>query len=400
MEPIKLLATSGIKGPSIDVLDAGGLFERGGQLLSGRKHREAIAVYDKLLKHFASSRFVSPALYNAGLAHEWLGQFGKAAERYQELIRRFGAKEAIDAAFRLGGCYAELRNWPASAEVFGTLLKRKDLSASDRIECFARKGLAHFRLGDYRSTRSTLQAAVEFHKSVEVVERLDTDFFLAMARYYQAAIPHVEFRNIKVEAGKAMARSLDEKARLLILSQAGYIQAINVRNPYWATAAGFQVGSLYREFYTILMTTLPDFAKQAAKNAKHAKVPLKDAQKQLVQVYLEEVHKAVKPLLSKAIRVFEKNVLMAETVGVRSNWVDKSRGQINELKHLLSLPPAQAAKLVSKSGAMPEDQPGAREPKDLDKAKEKDPGSPDKAPARPSDKPSEQDDDEPGRVIL
>jgi tetratricopeptide (TPR) repeat protein len=399
MEPIKLLVTPGtLAGRSIDVLDVGGLFERGGQLLSAKKYVQSLAAYDKLLKHFPASRYASPSLYNAGLAHEWLGQFSKAAGRYRELIRRFGAsKEAIDAAFRLGGCYAELRNWPASAEVFDTLLKRKDLSASDRIECFARKGLASFRLGDYRSARSTLQAAVDFHKSVEVTERLDTDFFLAMARYYQAAVPHVEFRNIKVDAGKTMAQNLDEKARLLLLSQAGYIHAINIRNPFWATAAGFQIGSLYREFYTTLMTVLPDFAKQAAKNAKRARTSVKNAHDQLIRVYLEEVHKAVKPLLSKAMRVFEKNVLMAETVGVRSNWVDKSRAQINELKHLLSLPPAEAAKLVTRAGVLPEDL--KPDPLETDKPAGKDP-----AKARPGSSPSpadsEQGDDEPGRVIL
>jgi TolA-binding protein len=403
MEPIQLLARPGANGPSIEVLDANGLFERGGQLLSAKKYQKAVAVYDKLLRNFPGSRYISPSLYNAGLAHEWLNQFAKAVERYRELMRRFGSsKEAIDAAFRLGGCYAELHNWPASAEAFNALLKRKDLSASDRIECLARKGLAHFRLGDTRSTRSTLQAAIDFHKSVESIERLDTDFFLGMARYYLAAMPHVEFRNLKVES-KDLAKTLDEKARLLILSQAGYIAAINVRNPYWATAAGFQIGSLYREFYTVLMTTLPDFKQQASKTAKLSKVTPKAAEQQLVQVYLEEVHKAVKPLLTKAIRVFEKNVLMGETVGIRSDWVHKSRTQINELKHLLSLPPAQAAKIVTKEQVLPEDQPGTKtddkKPNSTDPNK-KDDGSPDKAPARPTDKPAEQDGDEPGRVIL
>jgi TolA-binding protein len=395
MEPIKLLARPGPHGPSIEVLDANGLFERGGQLLSAKNYRGAVTAYDKLLRNFPGSRYASPALYNAALAHEWLNQFVRAAERYRELMRRFGSsKEAIDAAFRLGGCYAELRNWPASAEAFGALLKRKDLSASDRIESLARKGLAHFRLGDARSARSTLQAAIDFHKSVEAVERLDTDFFLGMARYYLAALPHVEFRNLKVES-KVLARTLDEKARLLILSQASYIAAINVRNPYWATAAGFQIGSLYREFYTVLMTTLPDFKQQASKNAKLSKVTAKEAEQHLVQVYLEEVHKAVKPLLTKAIRVFEKNVLMAETVGVRSDWVNKSRTQINELKHLLSLPPVQAAKVVTTDQSLPEDQPGTKERQQKDDA-----GSPDKTPVRPTDKPAEQDEDEPGRVIL
>jgi tetratricopeptide (TPR) repeat protein len=401
MEPIKLVATGGGENVRVEVLDASGLFEHAGRLLSQKKHKEALAVYDRLLRHFPGSRLVSPALYNAGLAHEWRREFDRAALRYRELQRRFGAtKEAIDAAFRLGGCYAELRNWAASAQVFAELARRKDLSASDRIEALTRRGLALFRMGDARGSRGALREALEFWKSVEAQERLETDFFVAMARYYLAALPHVEFRNAKVDSGAQMGKTLDDKARLLLLAQAGYIETIKAKNPYWATAAGFQIGSLYKEFYTTLLTTLPDFKAQAAKNAKATKLNAKAAEEQLVQVYLEEVHKAVKPLLTKAIRVFEKTVLVAERVGVQSEWVQKSQHQMNELKHLLGLPPKDAVKLVTQDRTLPEDQksPPAPATPAASQPTKKDPGDPDKAPARPGDSPA--DPDEPGRVIL
>ena len=395
MDPIKLQAHRGDPEPRVEVIEPEPLFDHGSKLLSARKNAEAVAAYDKLLKHFPDSRFVSPALYNAGLAHENLKQFDQAAKRYRELLKRFGErKEAIDAAFRLGGCYAELRNWPASVETFAWLLERKDLSISDRIESMARKGLAHFRLGDHRKCRSTLMAAVRFHKSVEAVERLDSDFFLAMIHYYLGALPHVDFRNLKVDTGAAMATTLDDKARLLLLSQAKYIEAIKVKNAYWATAAGFQIGSLYREFYTVLLTRLPDFKKQAKQNAAEAKIPYKEAHKQLVQVYMEEVHKAVKPLLTKAIRVFEKNIVMAQRVGIESNWVGKSRYQVNELKHLMNLKPEEAVKLVKEGEQVPEDQPAQEPPPPPE------PPTLDTAPNRPTDTPPRDQGDEPGKVIL
>jgi tetratricopeptide (TPR) repeat protein len=399
LEPIKLIATGGSQGAvKVEALDANGLFDRAGAALSAKKNQEAIALYDRLLRLFPSSRFVSPALYNAGLAHEWRREFDRAAARYRELIRRFGpSKEAVDASFRLGGCYAELRNWPASAQTFAELLKRKELSASDRIEAYARRGLAYFRLGDARAARTALQEAVAYHKTVEAVERLDTDFFLAMAHYYIAALPHVDFRNVTVNANKELAKSLDDKARLLLLAQAGYIGTIKVKNPYWATAAGFQIGSLYREFYTTLLTAVPDFKEQAAKNAKVAKITVKAAQDQLVQVYLEEVHKAVKPLLGKAIRVFEKTVLVAERVGVSSEWVQKSQHQMNELKHLLSLPPKDAVRLVNKE-TVPEDQKPTLEKPALDPPAPNTPKTQDPKDPGKSSEPGL--DDEPGRVIL
>ena len=396
MDPIKLQAHTDGPEPRVEVLEAEPLFDRGSRSLSARRYDEALADYAKLLKHFPDSRFVSPALYNAGLCHENLKQFDKAADMYRKLVKRFGdQKEAIDASFRLGGCYAELRNWPASAQAFAWLLERSDLSISDRVEAMARKGLAHFRLGDQRMCRSTLMAAVRYHKSVETVERLDSDFFLGMIYYYLGAMPHVDFRNLKLDANTAMAQTLDDKARLLLLSQAKYIDTIKVKNPYWATAAGFQIGSLYREFYTVLMTSVPDFTRKAKENAAKASIPVNEAQKLLVQVYMEEVHKAVKPLLTKAIRVFEKNIVIAQRVGIDSDWVGKSRHQVDELKHLINLPPGEAVKLVGSGKGVPEDQPAtpASEPQPH-------PTDLDRAPARPGDTPPREQGDDPGRVIL
>jgi len=409
MEPIKLQARQADGATKIEVLDAASLFDHGGQLLSAKKYRQALSYYNKLLKHFPGSRYVSSTLYNSGLCHEWLGEFQQAVGRYKELVRiSQGRKEAVDAGFRLGGCYAELRNWPAAAEVFKVFARRKDLSSSDRIEAMARMGLAYFRLGDGQRAKSIFKEAIAFNKSIETVERLDSDFFVAMSNYYLAALPHVAFRKLKVDP-QMMARTLDEKARLLLLSQSGYIRTIKAKNPYWASAAGFQVGSLYREFYTTLLTSLPNFTSQSKKNSRLSGVSQEEAHKQLVQVYMEEVHKAVKPLLSKAIRVFAKNILMAERVGIQSNWVRKSQHQVNELKHLLTIPPQEAIKLVPKEGVIPENQPGVDPPpetpeKDKDKGGDKDvePGekSVDPAPTTPSHTPPGPPPEEPGRAIL
>lgn len=400
LEPIKVIASAG--GKRIEVLDATGLFEAGGRHLSAKQHREALRHYDRLLVHYPKTRFSAPALYNAGLAHEALYEYDKAAARYRALIAAFGkTRDAVDASFRLGGCLAELHRWKESARVFATLSQRKGLSAGDRIEAFARKGLAEFRQHDHDAARKTLVAAVAYARKVDGVERLDNDFFLAMSYYYLAAIPHVHFRLSKVDRGKKMGKTLDAKAKLLLVSQRRYIETIRVKNPYWATAAGFQIGSLYKEFYNTLMTALPDFKKAARKNAKKARISVAKAEKQLVRVYVEELHKKVKPLLKKAIRVFEKNVVMGTRVGIRSQWLAKSRHQIRELKRLLLAKPAEVVRLLPKAQKLPEDEPGARsasKSKPSGGAKAGSPSSPSSAPASKSPKTPAKPT--PGRRVL
>lgn len=359
LEPIKLSAAAG--SGSIEVLDALGLFESGGRYLAAGKNALAIEHYQRILDEFPASRLVSPALYNMGLGYEAIGRFDRAATQYAELVRRFGKNpDAIDAAFRLGACYAELGHWKRSAEVFGRLVTTKNLSASDRIEAYARQGLAHFRLHDHDAAGQTLRAGLRFFAHIDPIERLDDDFFVGMLHYYLAAIPHLRFREVKLRSdGAELAQQLDEKARLLLLAQARYIQTIQTKHPYWATAAGFQIGSLYQEFYTAMMRALPDFQAAAQSNARRANISVDEARRQLAQVYLETLHQRVKPLLQKAIRVFERNALVARRTGVTSVWVERSRRQIADLKCLLVATPEEAVRLLPRVDVLPEDQPVA-----------------------------------------
>lgn len=356
LEPIELMAT-----PNGDVLvsDALSLFDAGGRDLGAKRYGRALSRYDALLGRFPESRLVLPALYNAGLAHEGLRQFNAAAARYLRIVERFGhLHDAIDATFRLGGCYAELANWKRSAEVFGRLAGRKGLGSSERVEAYARQGLALFRQQDYDATRRVLRDGIRLVQSVDAFERLDSDFFAAMLYYYFAAIPHAQFRSAAIRPGSTLAGDMDEKARLLIVAQGRYIETIRVKNPYWATASGFQIGSLYREFYDALMHTLPDFDAAARDNARQAGIAVTAAKQQLVSAYLEQLHERIRPLLHKAMRVFEKNVVVARRIGVEGAWIAKSRRQIRELKDLITATPVEAMRRLPAQTVLPEDVPG------------------------------------------
>src|SRR5262249_34694113 len=114
-------------------------------------------------------------------------------------------------------------------------------------------------------------------------------------------------------------QDLEAKARALLSAQSRYIDAIKVRDSNWATAAGFQVGSLYREFYQPLV---------------EAPVPprLSDEAR---QVYRDQVRRRLRRRLEKAASIHEKNLLMAERGGIRNEWVRRSSEQMEQLQKLL-----------------------------------------------------------------
>ena len=311
MEPIKIEATRDAGGVRIEAFDAAELFEYAGKALSDKRFDDAIAGYQKLLKNFRESSYVRPTFYNLGLAQigkqDWTG----AIESFKTLIDRYPAHaDAKDAAFQLGACFAEQKNWPASAEVFARILDRKDLNADDRIEAIARRGFAQLNLDDLDTAEKTFRSAMVYKQQIDSEERLSTDFYLVFSQYHLGQIYHSQFLKAPLRLPEAqMDKDLDEKARLLLTAQRAYIDTIKFGNAAWASAAGFQVGSLYEELYDAFMNVPvpPELDKEARR------------------VYLEELHKKIRVLLEKSLRWQRENLLMIERLGVATEWADKSK---------------------------------------------------------------------------
>jgi hypothetical protein len=194
------------------------------------------------------------------------------------------------------------------------------LPLSVQVAASARLGEARFERGHYDEAERTLRQLRELYRAHAEEERLDTDYFLAMGAFYLAEIPHAQYRLLPVRLPqKQLESDLEAKARLLLLAQQRYVETIRVRHVEWATAAGFRIGSLYREFYDDLVgAPVPPALQGEAR-----------------EVYQEQLKKKVKTLLYKAVAFHERNVLMAERAGEKNDWVKRSTDQLEELRRLL-----------------------------------------------------------------
>jgi tetratricopeptide (TPR) repeat protein len=321
MEPIEIHATKGAAGIQIESYDAEELFEQAGAALSQSRHDDAVRLYDKLLARFAESSFARPSMYNRGLALRDKKDWPAAVDAFKAMVEKYPTHaDSKDALFQLGACHAELKNWPASGEVFVRLLDRPDLTADDRVEAMARRGFAQFSLGDLDAAEKTFRATLAYKRKIETEERLATDFYLAFSQYHLGEINHQRFRAIALRLPDTqMERDLDQKASLLLLAQRAYIDTIKYGNPAWASAAGFQVGSLYEELYDSFM---------------QAPVP-PNLEAEALSVYRDELHKKIRVLLEKSVRWYRENLLMVERLGVDTDWAAKSKLAYAKLMRLL-----------------------------------------------------------------
>jgi len=346
MDPIKIEATTDAEGTHIEAFDAPELFEHAGKALSDKRFDEAVKGYGKLLKNFPESPYARPSLYNLGLTHIDRKDWPAAADAFKSLIEKYPSHaDAKDSLFQLGACYAEQGNWPASAEVFARVLERSDLNADDRIEAIARRGFAQFNLGDLDVAEKTFRAAMVFKQTIEKEERLSTDFFLAFSQYHLGQIFHSRFRKAALRLPEAqLDKDLEEKAHLLLTAQRAYIDTIKFGNPAWASAAGFQVGSLYEELYDAFMNVpVPPELDAEARG-----------------IYQEELFKKIRILLEKSLRWQRENLLMIERLGVSTEWAEKSRLAYAKLLHLLDPKlPGEGDDLLKRTAPSPDPSPTA-----------------------------------------
>jgi len=358
MEPIQVVARLRDGKREYEVFDAAGLFEQAGVALHAKRWDEAVAIYDRLVREFPESRYFVPSLYNAGLALEAKKDWGGAVARFKTAADKARSpRDAIDALFHLGACFAEADNHAAAADVFARLVERADLAPADRVEAMVRRGLAQYHLKDGSAAERTFREAIAFYRKADQEQRLDADFFLAMAHYYLAEIPHDAFKQQPIRLPeRQMERDLEAKARLLLTAQGRYIATINVRNPHWATASGFQVGALYREFYDAVIGAPIPYA-DLRRRARAARVSYDD----VLKAYVGQVRQYMRPLLENAIRVHEKNLLMAERTGVRNDWVRRSNAQLDALRGLLA--GTQPAAPATQATPAPASEPTSKPPR-------------------------------------
>jgi tetratricopeptide (TPR) repeat protein len=327
LEPLRIEVVENDAGQlSTTATDARTLFEEGNDALMQKQFDQALADYDRLVADFPASQLVPAALYNAGIAWEGKGDYAQAADRYRRAVALAtpGSKDGRDAAFRLGAVLAESKQFGESVATFEKLLETDTLDAEERLEGLARLGYALVELKDYTGAEEVLRQALAYHKDAAARGELSSNYFASMAQYYLAVIPHRQFRAVPLRYPETqMSRDLEHKSELFMLAEERYTRLIeNYPSPYWTTAAIYQIGQMYKEFWDDFMTVqLPDGMTEAGARE---------------YVKLLNENKELKKLLEKSLYVHEKNVVHSREVGLATVWVDASEVRAGEVKAIMA----------------------------------------------------------------
>ncbi|MCG3172154.1 MAG: Outer membrane protein assembly factor BamD [Myxococcota bacterium] len=289
--------------------------------VKGRNNQcgEAIPLFERYQIKYPSGEWWGQATLSLGLCKTHLKDYDGALAEYDRVLRFLpGSAAGVDALFYRGEVFLLQERWQEAKEQFAALIPRSGLVPSAIIEAHARLGRAHFGLGEMKEAEHHLNEAVTIHRR-ESRKAIIPSRYAAEAAFYLAEIKNQEYRKAPLTSEKDKLESqLETKAALLLEAQDLYVRAVRYGDPLWAGNAGLAIGGMYRDLYdTIYSMPVPE--------------ELTPPQK---QIYRKELHRKLQILLSKAIRIYEGNLDMAQRVGANDAWVASTRKNLEELKKI------------------------------------------------------------------
>lgn len=309
--------------------DAEMLFARGTELLNRQQCPQAVELYDRLANEFPTSRYVSPALYNAGLCLADTGELEEAAARYERLLSATpDSPDVRHARFQLAGLSVELERWERGVEVADALLGAEDLSPDERMEAMARRAQALLGGGRVEEAQRQARTAMAYFRTRTEADAVRDNFFAAAANYVLAETVRLDGEAIAIPVAEVQTQHevLERKAQILLDAQREYFNVMQHRNAHWAAAAGYRIGAMYDHLWEEI-TTAP---------IPPPDDPLPEGSEAIYeQEYRLELARLVKPLIRHSIRYWELTLMMVERTGVRTEWSERLRRDLERARQRL-----------------------------------------------------------------
>ncbi len=330
MEEMRIVASRNDGEYVFDSYDAGQLFERGTRLLNEGQCREAVArFYDRIAAEFPTSRYLPAAMYNAGLCLQQGGELEAAIPYYQRVLDAAGAsRDGQHAALQLSGVLIGLERWEDARALAERILLREDLASAERLEGLARRAQALLGLERFEEAERQARDALSYYRTRRGDEVIDEPYFAAAANFVLAETMRLRSEGIALPAADAHAQHavLDARARLVLDAQREYFSTIRFTDAHWAAASGYRIGSMYDQLWHALMDApIPP-----------PTVEMNDATEAIYrEEYRAELARHIRPLIRHAIRYWEMTLLMVERTGVRTEWTERTRGDLDRMRALL-----------------------------------------------------------------
>ncbi len=285
------------------------------------RNEQAARKFMQVAELFPETAYAPHALFNAGLVTQRLERWADALavlKRAEAGLKKEG--DRWDARYQQVICLEKLERYSDVVSLAAEVLAKAKLTVVQRIETRARLGIACYETEQLARAERAFKIVLEDYRKNTGVPTLEANAYVSRAQYLIGEIYRALFASIKFRLPvETMKRDLTDKSSFFLKGQSAYLRCIRLSNQYWSVAAGYQLGRLYQDFYQDMMT---------------AEVPTElDAADK--EVYFQELRKHIKPLVVRAIEVYERNLGMSDRLGEGGEWADKTQASLERMRNIL-----------------------------------------------------------------
>jgi tetratricopeptide (TPR) repeat protein len=305
-----------------EVIDSAELFQRAQRSFKKQQWDDALRDYSALVKDFPESQYYLASLYNSALCLDNLSKWEEAIALYQRVVEEFPGREAAtDAMYRTVWCESQRGRHDEVLALVQRILDRSGLAPYDRVEALVRRGDALLALGRLEEAEDAYREALQAHERAPKENAVPEDsHFVVAARFGLSQVYHRLFRAVRFKLPpETMERDLEKKVALFQQAQSSYIRTMKMGNPHWATAAGYEIGQMYEQFYADLL---------------NSEIPA--LQQDEARVYFDELRGKLRPLMERALQIYEKNITLSERAGVDNDFTRRTQESLERLKRYIT----------------------------------------------------------------
>lgn len=302
-------------------------------LAEQQRWAEAAVAYDRVYKLDTEGTSADEALWGAANAHDRANDLDAAANRFDLLAKHEGqtprGTQALVRAMRLHVFLGRFETAGNNAEL---LLKRlDDLNDLAKISVYGARALA---LLDKDQDE---QASTHIERARDIIDRNRLDMASPLERdvaqlyYALGELRRTRAQRITFEPlPPNFPQLLEARCQLLLDAQSAYSDTMRAHDAHWSAMAGYRVAELYQSLHTDLLAVKPP--------------PSADTERKR-QLWEGAVRTRYAILLSKAKGIAEHTVAMAERVGEKSDWVERTRATLKSIDQAIKDEEALLAKL-------------------------------------------------------
>lgn len=326
VEPLLLLAERTEGATRIVEIDAGEMLARAGALEHAGRWGDAVEIYDEAARRFPDTSVRAEALYRKGVCLERLEDHLGALQSFRDRLAALGdgpvGAEDLPALIHAGLLEESLGRCGDAAATYRRMLESPDLEPGDRRAARMRLGASLAACGDLDAAVPLMNEVIREADRMREAGEPAHPGPAAEARYRLGLLAAERMRDAPLDAVETeVAREqLVQKARRFSEAFEALAGALRGGSPYWAVAAGYEVGRMYLDVFDALV---------------EAPLPAEMLPDQ-EEAYLAIVRARTRILLANALAAWEENLLRAERTGVRGPAVDATAAGIDRVRGIVA----------------------------------------------------------------